>query len=273
MCTECARGFNLMDGKCFRQCEINYFPSSDGSMCEKCPDGCEACTKKDKCTKCSANKYLLNGQCYDFCPLNYYGRDSACFSCYPSCETCLGPEKTDCLSCHAGFKYDSNNKECQSTCPDGTFYDTSFNECNVCNSSNCKSCIRTPNTCTKCHDSMALDLSTFTCKPCCTRSIRGKIKLNCCNCPRFNFNGFCLMSNQTSDNTVFEEIIDFMTVKQSSTGLKIMSIIFILVSLLLIFYSTFLLKEKIFQKFKKSETSYAQVRYSVLDANDQNEEN
>jgi hypothetical protein len=45
---------------------------------------------------------------------------------------------------------------------------------------------------------MALDVSTFTCKPCCTRSIHGRVStVSCCNCP-LEFNGFCSNNNQTT---------------------------------------------------------------------------
>ena len=87
---------------------------------------------------------VLNGQCIKECPLGYYTQKSVCYPCYPTCLTCNGPDKTNCLTCDDGFK--QVNTECTSQCPDGTYFDKTFNECLVCNTNNCSSCVKTPTT-------------------------------------------------------------------------------------------------------------------------------
>ena len=215
------------------------------------------CTNETKCSKCIENKYLLNGKCLDKCPINFYGKSSTCLSCYPSCQSCTGPTKLECLTCNSGFIY--SKKECRSECPEGTYFDIDQNECKLCNESNCKWCIKSPNMCTRCESSLALDLVTFTCQPCCTRSIRGKIKYpTCCNCPTYNFNGNCLLANQTEDTS--SVIIHFIKDNKSSFLLNGVSFILVLLSIGLFLYSLYLIGKN----FKKTSKQYDSVQYSTL---------
>jgi hypothetical protein len=214
------------------------------------------CTNEKNCIKCSDNKVLHNSKCFDKCPVNFYENGNLCSPCYPSCETCTGPEKTECLTCDKGFKYDK--KECKSECPEGTYFDLAQNECELCNATACRWCIKTPNTCTRCESSLALDSTAFTCRPCCTRSIRGKIKYpTCCNCPSENFTGMCLLPNQTDNSNV---IIEFLQVNKSSSKVTGVSVFLIIVALAL-----FLLSAYVFRKGWLSRTKrYDEVEYSVL---------
>ena len=84
-----------------------------------------------------------------------------------------------------------------SQCPGGTYYDYTLNECTICNGDLCNECVKTASTCTRCNSPLALDASSFTCRPCCSRSIHGKVSATtCCDCPTF-YNGYCAYKNHS----------------------------------------------------------------------------
>ncbi|KAL4482878.1 hypothetical protein ABPG74_018904 [Tetrahymena malaccensis] len=51
------------------------------------------------CRTCNQYYQLQNGRCVAGCEDGYYSKDSNCFSCYQTCQTCIGPSSTECLSC------------------------------------------------------------------------------------------------------------------------------------------------------------------------------
>jgi hypothetical protein len=232
----------------------SFFLDKD-NRCKPCASSCSLCASETNCLKCDDNKLLHNGKCVDKCPVNFYENNNQCSPCHPTCATCTGPEKTDCLTCDIGFKY--FKKECQSECPEGTYFDLEQRECELCNATACKWCIKTANTCTRCDSSLALDPTTFTCRPCCTRSIRGKIKYpTCCNCPSENFNGMCLLPNQTENYNV---IIEFLQVNKSSTTVTGLSVFIIILALAIYLASAYL-----FRRNWLSKKRYGDIEYSVL---------
>ena len=146
---------------------------------------------------------------------------------------------------------------CTSLCPDGTYYDSISNECAVCDSEKCLECIKTSTTCTKCKITSALDISTFTCKPCCSRYIHGKVSpVSCCNCP-VEFNGYCLNNNQTSGKIEFNGSVDS---KKYSKSIYILSFFLIILAFVLLVFSCIMMKS-FFVKRKK----YGSVLYSALE--------
>ena len=174
--------------------------------------------------------------------------------CHPSCDTCSGPEEQNCLSCTDGFQYENN--KCSSLCPEGTYYDSLLQECNVCNSMSCAECVKTANTCTKCNSPFALDLSTYTCKPCCSRSIHGKMtSLSCCNCAS-KYDGYCLKANNTE--TEIKKLFNIITNK-SINSYSVATVFLFIVSTLVIIVSLVLLKP-----FQRKAKDYGSVQYTPL---------
>ncbi|CAF0745532.1 unnamed protein product [Brachionus calyciflorus] len=229
-CTKCKEGYHLFGHKCINDCKPGFYTTEDG--CAKCEFPCETCVNSTSCSSCSSNKILFESQCLDNCPLNYYQHDAfTCKPCHPSCETCRSGEKAACITCSHGFTF--KGAECRSDCPDGTFYDKNEQVCSLCNTTLCSSCIKTPNTCTKCLNSFALDLGSNTCKPCCSRALRGKIKYPaCCNCAS---NDPTLCSNEPFIEDS-ESIINVLHVSKK-TALDIFIILLFVVSIFLIIYS------------------------------------
>lgn len=170
----------------------------------------------------------------------------------------LGAKKSDCLTCGIGFSF--NGQECASTCPETTYFDTLLNECTMCNLTVCRWCIKTANTCTLCADSsFALDESSFTCRPCCSRSIRGKIKYNstCCQCS----NGICL--NQTSlDVTISEKMPTIRGDDDSTINSKFytgFSVLIILIAVCLLIFSAIAFYKSIHRSSGKYSYRYLHV--------------
>lgn len=199
---------------------------------------------------------VLNGVCIHECPKGYFTQKAQCLQCHPTCETCKGPLKTDCIDCVDGSK--KENYECKSTCPDGSYFESLTQECTVCNTNNCSLCVKTKNTCTKCFNPLVLDVTTYTCKQCCTRSIHGKLKASsCCNCPE-EYTGFCLSQLDSNSYPIFFGI----TLRTETTN-KLTVTFFVLIMLIaasIILYSALSLKKAC----KKKGTPYASVEYSVL---------
>jgi hypothetical protein len=196
--------------------------------------------------------------------MNFYQAGSKCEPCHPSCEACIGGDKKECTSCGEGFRYTSG--ECKSECPDGTYYDTIDAGCKICNYSSCSWCVKTPNTCVKCAPPLALDVSTLTCKPCCARSLRGKLKNpTCCNCPS-SLNGFCLSSSSDDADTLINRIFksDSSSDDDGFGWKSFIFLLFLVACLVLALYSVYFLRKS----FKKSNRQHDNVKYTVLQEND-----
>lgn len=77
--------------------------------------------------------------------MNYYPDESGiCNRCYGLCKTCSS--KYFCLTCLAGFVYDGY---CYSSCPLGTYANTTMGTCNACDVV-CSECLLKETYCTKC---------------------------------------------------------------------------------------------------------------------------
>lgn len=63
-----------------------------------------------------------------------------CLACHSSCETCRGPNETQCISCPAGsFEHKGR---CLPSCPPNHYSDTKARECVACHAG-CETCNRT----------------------------------------------------------------------------------------------------------------------------------
>ena len=105
-CESCSVGF-LYDNRCLSSCPPGTFyePGSVYDQCRRCPWMCKSCTgdSYSNCTECDDDYFVYDGYCTDSCPTgtyrDYTKKTNPCQKCYPSCETCYGPDETNCMSC------------------------------------------------------------------------------------------------------------------------------------------------------------------------------
>lgn len=254
-CSKCIKDYHLFGNKCLKICETGYY--QDNEKCVKCPYPCEKCINSTNCLNCAENKILFDSKCLDHCPDNYYKEGKICKACHPSCKTCNSDSKISCITCNDGFSF--KNGQCESNCAEGTFFDKAEGLCALCNTSICSTCISSPNTCIKCIDSFALDLKSQNCKPCCSRSLRGKTKYPaCCNCDDSN-PPMCLSESDRSESD--DNVKKLSIYNVYIIMLFIFSIIFVSISLIY-----FLKSFKIFSKISFSKAGeFKNVEYTALD--------
>lgn len=70
--------------------------------------------------------------CGSTCSDEYYGDSSTrkCTACFSGCKTCFGTTLNKCSSCMSGLFY--SNFSCNTTCPIGTYKNSSSNNCDTC---------------------------------------------------------------------------------------------------------------------------------------------
>ena len=100
-----------------------------------------------ECIECklSMGREVVNSKCY--CAKGYFNNNSTgidCQECHSTCETCSGPEPTDCLSCDGFYLYEDGS--C-GPCPDGTYLEGTeclecMELCAICTSEDeCTNCV------------------------------------------------------------------------------------------------------------------------------------
>lgn len=168
-CSTCRdRYFKYMD-TCVAACPDGYYGDRDGDdkyRCITCHWSCSTCRGPEStdCTSCKDGEMLQSNSCVQPCPDGQYRSHdvtigSFCDYCSDSCETCSGPEASQCLSCS---KYNSlvlSNGMCKS-CPDGTYFDWP-NNCAVCGNE-CRQCSETR--CFECYDGYKLTYQEDACE-------------------------------------------------------------------------------------------------------------
>jgi hypothetical protein len=263
-CTKCEDSHHLILNQCLPICDDNSYATRE-LTCEKCKEPCEKCINSTNCSKCVPGKNLLEGKCFAKCPQEYFSSNSKCNRCHLKCETCKGPDSDNCLSCALGFKL--ANSKCLSQCPEGTYYETALNECTICNSDKCIECIKTATTCTKCADPLALDIKSFTCKPCCSRSIHGTVSLiSCCNCPA-QFNGYCSQIDETlSKFTTTNNNLDLNANKtHNSASYYVFAVMLIIVVFFLIIASVLSIRPLLAKRREFGSVLYTSLVDSAID--------
>ncbi len=101
VCLECANGFLLQNGNCF-----------------KCSAKCLTCDQNNvrTCLSCYPNDFLV---------------DNACKTCNSKCLTCEGNNSLDtCTSCRQGFHLMSG--DCKQGCPKNCFICSDLTTCSQC---------------------------------------------------------------------------------------------------------------------------------------------
>lgn len=134
-------------------------------MCQPCHEYCTRCTAGDtrSCEECrlaaiidgNGNIFecvlncdsIANGlMCRPVCTFGTYLMGSECEPCNAECNGCTGGTNTDCIQCQNYM----NGEECVSTCPDGTYVDSTTSQCLPCHT-NCRVCFGPLETnCTTC---------------------------------------------------------------------------------------------------------------------------
>jgi proprotein convertase subtilisin/kexin type 5 len=99
-------------------------------------DPCLTCTGTGtNCNSCTSSTFYisLSHTCTTTCPNGYYGNTSTniCDLCHPFCTVCTGPLSTQCSMCanYSGITFFLSENQCLSICPNGTFANTSTNQC------------------------------------------------------------------------------------------------------------------------------------------------
>lgn len=160
-CYECAIGYLLTaSGECGSACPPSTWLSSDTSMCLSCHPSCLRCNGESPhdCTECQAGLVLANQQCIKGCPPGQYLSAGGCIMCHESCAFCSGPSSKNCTECSDG-KYLTSTKECNATCPNGTFHwhptgSRDGFECHPCHVS-CNTCFNSSaDSCSSCRSGL-----------------------------------------------------------------------------------------------------------------------
>lgn len=166
--------YTLSSGKCFvctdtncQTCTANEYCSTctgtytpDLGTCYQCSGaaGCSVCSADNVCKTCASGKTLSSGSCYtcsipncqicsaddtcQTCQTGYEKANNTCFPCGAArCSLCLNcnPLTTNCTGCGPyGILYLYDNM-CRSTCPTGTYMDSSSCTCQDC-TAGCMNC-------------------------------------------------------------------------------------------------------------------------------------
>ncbi|XP_072051183.1 proprotein convertase subtilisin/kexin type 6-like [Amphiura filiformis] len=145
-CTSCSDDLFLLDGECLEECDNGFFADKGDNVCHRCDDLCEECKDvPDNCQSCVAGAVLDGNECKLSCPSNYYLKDSQCLSCHTTCESCHGPDETDCISCDIDLVHKGNRCVDDEQCGDGFYISTDIHggevsrECIACHPT-CKTC-------------------------------------------------------------------------------------------------------------------------------------
>ncbi|CAF0847835.1 unnamed protein product [Rotaria sp. Silwood1] len=234
-CSQCdeIKGYHIDGRKCLPTCQSGTFQMDN--HCRPCQDPCVTCMNLTSCLSCNNNLNLLNDQCVDKCPDGYYSNNNKCIQCNPMCRTCTGSSEDDCKSCADGFRFDEQQKQCLSLCPNGNFYNKDDNICKLC-TDNCLECLHPGSYCRQCSYPMSLDISTHKCLSCCTSNITTD---DCCQCPLI-WDGFCLhplVTPPTSSSWWYKSPIDQIRDKFSKLDGSHQTIVLIILILILILWS------------------------------------
>lgn len=161
-CLSCSIGFlNLLTFRC-DFCPSSQYADSIKKQCLPCNGSithCDTCANSTWCTSCQNGSYLYSGKCVSASECNnisgYYlnSQQQACLQCIAPCLTCAS--QVACTSCLTGFLV-SNNQTCSHSCPLYFFADSGSKTCLLCNSSVCRTCANTANTCLDCYNTTDL---------------------------------------------------------------------------------------------------------------------
>ena len=184
-CLSCNSPNLFYQTTCFSTCPSGSFKDTS-TTCMTCNTGCSTCSSSTVCSACVTSFYLTGNQC---------------LSCNPSCLSCSGGLANNCLSCNSPNLFYQTT--CFSTCPSGSFQDTSTT-CMTCNTG-CSVC-SSSNICSACVTGFYLSGSQcLPCNPSCL-TCNGGLANNCLSCNPGNllYQGSCSISCPTGSyqNTI-----------------------------------------------------------------------
>lgn len=138
-------------------CPVGKYADTSTHVCTACGAICLTCSGSATfCVTCSTGSgyFYANNTCYSPCPTGYYGDTGTknCETCDPKCTAC-STTVTTCSSCTTSGVSESflTGTSCvaSSSCPAGTYPETTTHVCTACNTS-CSTCSITVNNCTAC---------------------------------------------------------------------------------------------------------------------------
>lgn len=209
-CKSCVLGFFLQQGQCVANCTLIYyanpstkkcvvstgcspffgvnstrvcqstcpngqFANTNAYRCDACPSTCITCTSLTNCLNCKTFSVKANDFCYGYCNITVNINSSN--------------------SVADGMWFNSNNKTCTKTCPNGTYYSIVY--CKLC-SKQCSTCVNTRTNCTNCtNGKYILD---NTCVTSCPDKYRPSISRACVFCNNTCGSALTYTTNVTSIN-------------------------------------------------------------------------
>ncbi|KAL4465244.1 hypothetical protein ABPG74_001958, partial [Tetrahymena malaccensis] len=158
-CDTCKNNFVYMKinniNECVPKCTLPaQYLDSQGS-CQNCILNCSSCSQANSCDVC-APQYIKTQS--NTCQCSGYFSNNQCLPCYSSCLTCSDGQSKNCQSCQNGYYpvLNSLNQtpfECLQVCPNN--FQLVNNKCQICDTTNYKSCFNCPSTCRTCSSSQS----------------------------------------------------------------------------------------------------------------------
>ena len=172
-CLQCPEDKLLSHFMCVTECPKDSFALNN--ECVSCPANCEQCVSAQTCSACREPYLLQKGQCVEVCGEGFTAEGSVCQPCPSGCKEC---QPNLCTSCSEGFLYYEPDHSCMQSCPTG--YYASGGTCHMC-PANCSECSGPGQMqCLLCSQGSAMDTSTHTCIPCCSKDFPDRTP--CCDC-------------------------------------------------------------------------------------------
>ncbi|KAL4493947.1 hypothetical protein ABPG72_021964 [Tetrahymena utriculariae] len=176
--------------KCSSSCQTSEFQNTTNNQCTPCDSSCLTCSgsQSNQCLSCQSPRFFQasSSTCVLACNLNQYSQTTpvpVCQNCDSSCATCSGPANTNCLSCSGSNFLDSTTNSCVTTCPNGTYKNTTNNKCSPCDPT-CTTCNGPSNSqCLSCTLPKYYQSSTGQCVDNCNLNY----KTNCLSCSGSQF--------------------------------------------------------------------------------------
>uniref|UniRef100_H3C0R6 SPC3 n=1 Tax=Tetraodon nigroviridis TaxID=99883 RepID=H3C0R6_TETNG len=159
-CYWCETDLFLSEGSCVSVCPDGFYGDEDTNDCEECHADCARCDgpQDGDCLSCEDGKRLEEGGCVaerGVCPGKSLDTsdDGGCEDCHPSCESCTGGAKDQCIKCKKG-RFLTTQGTCVSECPEGFFASGVSGACEAC-PPGCSRCVDA-HSCVGCQSTLLL---------------------------------------------------------------------------------------------------------------------
>nr|Q9NJ15.1 RecName: Full=Proprotein convertase subtilisin/kexin type 5; AltName: Full=Proprotein convertase PC6-like; Short=aPC6; Flags: Precursor [Branchiostoma californiense]AAF26301.1 proprotein convertase aPC6B isoform [Branchiostoma californiense] len=183
-CLSCHEGnyFVEDEGTCSEECGQGYYKDEEERKCLDCSADCLTCqVSADHCTSCDDEDglKLFENTCVAQCSEGrYMDENDVCQDCDDSCDTCTGPDATDCVTCADEDLLQES--QCVESCSSGYFQQEY--ECLKCHAT-CASCSGSrDDQCLTCSGHLELDEDTHRCITSCEDGEYGTEEGKCEDC-------------------------------------------------------------------------------------------